>query len=66
MLEIPQFPCKAIIVRIKIVYERVHTKFEGKKSWNIFFSGMMVLEWREREYEDVDREVQGSMVSKQE
>ena len=27
---------------------------------------MMVLEWHEREYEDVDREVQGGMVSKQE
>ena len=37
------------------------------KNHEIFcFSGMMVLEWREREYEDVDREVQGSMVPKQE
>ena len=37
------------------------------KNHEIFcFSGMMVLEWREREYEDVDREVQGGMVSKQE
>ena len=38
-----------------------------EKNHEIFcFSGMMVLEWREREYEDVDREVQGSMVPKQE
>ena len=38
-----------------------YVKFYGEISQKLVFIGRMVLEWREREHKDVDREVLGGV-----
>ena len=48
-----------------ITYKALFDKFKGKINERLNFLCRMVLEWREREDEDIDRDVQANLMAQQ-